>query len=391
MAIDSSKKLIEYCLRKLGAPVINVEIDDTQSKDRVEDAVKFFVARHFDGAEEVLFKKTILPRDVSNGYLTIDGNIVAVVEYLSTDRSSSVEVFDSAQYNFMDEYHRNKKYGTYGILDYYMTQSYINTLNIIVGKPNNSYTFNKATNRFVPADGLTSIGSSNLLGDTVDMGDWVTENSALTVNDLAYIDGELTASTITSSAAGVFGINQTIDTKGYVRGTYTHQVILKSDTYIGNVLLSMEDRNGTVINTETITLDTKWKQFFISGSFDESAINDIVIKIQSSTSAAAAGETFNIQSYPSLFKNNFIVLRGYRAVDMVDDTEIFEDRWLQKYTVALIKQQVGTNLKKYNGQKLPGGIEIDGQTMYDEATTDINALETEFLDMFEMPADILIG
>ena len=392
MAIDSVIKLTDYCLRKLGAPVINIEVDETQTKDRVNDAVKYFIDRHFDGVEEIYFKKTILPKDVTNGHLTIDGNIVAVTEYLSNDAGSSLEVFDQADYNFMDEYHRNKGLVGTSIVDFYMTQSYINTLNIITGKPNNSYTFNKASNRFVPQDGLTSVGSSNLLSAAVDMADWTGSNATLTVNDVEYVDTKFSGSTITSDAAGIFGITQTINTDYYIRGTFTAQIILKAGTYTGDVILEISDRDGNIVQSETVSpSSTLWKQFFVTGTYAEGNVNDLILTVKSATGAAALGETFIIQSAPSVFANNFVIVKGYKAVDMTEDTEIFEDRWLQLYATAYIKLQWGANLKKYSGQKLPGGLEINGQIIFDEAREEINSLEQEFREQYEGIPDILIG
>lgn len=390
MAIDSVSKLTEYCLRKLGKPVINIEVDETQTKDRVNDAIKFFVERHFDGVEEIYFKKTILPSDVTNGYLTVDGDIVAVTEYLSNQKSSSLEIFDQAEYNFMEEYHKRGGSMGGGLLDYYMTQSYINTLNIITGKPNNSYSYNKASNKFYPRDGLTSVGSGNLLSTTIDMGDWTTTNSILTVKDELYPNDELEGSTITSDSVNTFGITQTVDTKFYVRGTYTAQIILKSGTYTGNVILELTDRDGTIIQANTIALDTKWKQFFLTSTYTTEHINDLTLNIRTETSSAGAGETFFIHSVPSLYKNNYIVVRGYRALT-VDDIEIFEDMYLQRLTTAYIKQQWGSNLKKYTGVQLPGGVQMDGQTLFDEALAEINLLEIEIAQRYEMPDQILIG
>ena len=391
MAIDSVSKLTEYCLRKLGKPVINIEVDETQTKDRVNDAVKFFVERHFDGVEEIFFKKTILPKDVYNGYLTIDGNIVAVTEYLSKNDTSSKEIFDQAEYHFMDEYHRRGGAMGGNLVDYYLTRSYIKTLNIIMGNAYNSYGFNRATNRFYPRDSMTSVGSANLLGTTVDMGDWTTTNSVLTVNDTVYANDETEAATITSDSANTFGITQTVDTKHYVRGTYTAQVILKSDTYTGNVILELADRDGTVVNYEIETLDAKWQQFFVTGTFNADNINDLVLNIRTETAAAGAGETFNIHPDINLFKNNFVVLKGYRGVDLTEDTEIFEDMYLQKLATAYIKQQWGSNTGKYDGVQLPGGVTMRGQEIYNQATDEIQHLEEEIAERYEGLDMPLIG
>lgn len=394
MAIDSTSKLIEYCLRRLGKPVINIEIDDTQSKERIQDAINFFIERHFDGAEEIFFKKTIFPADVTNGYLTIDGGIIAITEYLAKSNSSSIEIFDQAEWNYMDQRHRSgaSRNGGGGLVDYYMTQSYINTLNIITGTPNYNYSFNKSSNRFFSGSPLTSVGSGNLLkyDASVDMSGWTTINSTLTLNDAIYPNGELEASTITSTGVSTFGITETIDTKFYVRGTYTSQIILKSGTYTGQVELEFSDRDGNIIKTETVTPNNVWQQFFVSGTYDGGKVNDIIIKVRSADSAAGAGETFFIHSKPSVYKNNFIVLKGYKALS-TDDIEIFEDRYLQRLATAYIKHQWGSNLKKYSGMNLPGGVEINGQQIYDEANEEINTIENEIVEKFESLPDILIG
>jgi len=293
----------------------------------------------------------------------VDGDIVAVTEYMSNRKSTSVEIFDQAEYNFMEEYHKRGGSMGGGLLDYYMTQSYINTLNIITGQPNRSYSFNKASNKFYPDDGLTSVGSGNLLSATIDMGDWTTTNSILSVNDELYPNGELEGSTITSDSVNTFGITQTIDTKFYVRGTYTAQMILKSGTYTGNAILELTDRDGTIVQATTITLDTKWKQFFVTGTFDANNINDLVLNIRTETEAVGAGETFFIHNAPSLFKNNFVVLKGYRALT-TEDVEIFEDMWLQRYATAAIKMQWGANTGKYDGVQLPGGVTMRGGELY---------------------------
>ena len=57
MAQPSSRQgLIDYALRKLGAPVLEINIDDDQIDDLVDDAIQIFNERHFDGVEEMFLK-----------------------------------------------------------------------------------------------------------------------------------------------------------------------------------------------------------------------------------------------------------------------------------------------------------------------------------------------
>ncbi len=58
-SVRTRKKLIDYALRALGAPVIEVNVDDDQIEDRVDDAIRFFSEYHFDGVERVYLKYQI--------------------------------------------------------------------------------------------------------------------------------------------------------------------------------------------------------------------------------------------------------------------------------------------------------------------------------------------
>ena len=65
--------------------------------------------------------------------------------------------------------------------------------------------------------------------------------------------------------------------------------------------------------------------------------------------------------------------------------------FLKKYTTALIKRQWGVNLKKFTGVVLPGGISLDGKTIYDEAVEEISQIEEEINLKYELPVDGYVG
>ncbi len=56
---SSRQELIDYCLRQLGEPVLEVNVDDDQIEDAVDDAIQFFHERHFDGVEKMYLKHQI--------------------------------------------------------------------------------------------------------------------------------------------------------------------------------------------------------------------------------------------------------------------------------------------------------------------------------------------
>ena len=51
--------LIDYCLRKLGYPVLEINVDDDQIDDLIDDAIQYFQERHFDGIERMLLKHKV--------------------------------------------------------------------------------------------------------------------------------------------------------------------------------------------------------------------------------------------------------------------------------------------------------------------------------------------
>jgi len=77
---------------------------------------------------------------------------------------------------------------------------------------------------------------------------------------------------------------------------------------------------------------------------------------------------------------DWIVVEGYRALDPATFTRVWNEPWLKKYTTALIKKQWGANLKKFSGLQLPGGVSLDGDSIYQEGANEAQALEDELIN-----------
>ena len=88
MAVSTRPQLIDYCLRRLGAPVTEINVDDEQISDRIDDAIEYFQEYHFDGVEKVFLKKKLTQEDINNEYLDLsaDNAIISVLR----DRKSVV-------------------------------------------------------------------------------------------------------------------------------------------------------------------------------------------------------------------------------------------------------------------------------------------------------------
>ena len=86
-----------------------------------------------------------------------------------------------------------------------------------------------------------------------------------------------------------------------------------------------------------------------------------------------------------------LIIEAYRALDPATYPQVYNDMFLKKYATALIKQQWGSNLKKFTGVTLPGGITLDGQTIFSEALEEITKIEEEMSLKYELPPDGFIG
>jgi hypothetical protein len=89
--------------------------------------------------------------------------------------------------------------------------------------------------------------------------------------------------------------------------------------------------------------------------------------------------------------DTFIVLDCYRILDPNDFTQVYNDSFLKMYLTALIKRQWGQNLIKFNGVKLPGGIEMNGRQIYDDAERELQAIKQRMASEYELPPYDFIG
>ena len=93
MAKPSTRQgLIDYCLRQLGAPVLEINVDDEQLDDLTDDAIQLFNERHFDGVEKMYLKYKITQDDIDRGTAnnkTDSDNTVGIVTTTATSTNIS--------------------------------------------------------------------------------------------------------------------------------------------------------------------------------------------------------------------------------------------------------------------------------------------------------------
>lgn len=75
----SRNELKEYCLRRLGKPVIDIDVEDSQVEDRIDDALRYFYDYHFNGSDKIYYKHIITQENKDDGYITLPENIMGAI------------------------------------------------------------------------------------------------------------------------------------------------------------------------------------------------------------------------------------------------------------------------------------------------------------------------
>jgi hypothetical protein len=88
---------------------------------------------------------------------------------------------------------------------------------------------------------------------------------------------------------------------------------------------------------------------------------------------------------------DYIVIDCTRLVDPNDFSKVWNDSFVKKYLTMLIKKQWGQNLIKFQGVKLPGGVELNGRQIYDDAVKEIDDLMEKMSNTYELPPLDMIG
>ena len=93
----------------------------------------------------------------------------------------------------------------------------------------------------------------------------------------------------------------------------------------------------------------------------------------------------------SVTVDDYIVIDCYRLLDPSDYTRVYNDSFVKRYLTALIKRQWGQNLIKFQGVKLPGGVELNGRQIYDDAEKELDKIKEVMSNTDELPPFDMIG
>jgi len=161
--LNSHKSLSEYILRKLGAPVINVELADEQLDDCIYDAINYFIDRHYDGVEQVLTLVDVDDIVKQDGYVELPSEIVGVASILdATPTTGSVDAFERLNYLIANSEILNSANDLTGVESYVSTMRNIADIRFFF-TPARDYEYNKATNRLHLRTDLTRVSQLGVI------------------------------------------------------------------------------------------------------------------------------------------------------------------------------------------------------------------------------------
>ena len=273
------QQLIDYCLRRLGAPVLEINVDDDQIDDLVDDALQYFTERHFDGVERMYLKYKITQGDIDRGRAkNTDG--VGIVTTTATSVDTGAGSFTSS---------------------FYETSNFIQIPDSVTG-----------------IEKIFKFDTSSISGGMFSL------KYQIFLNDMYYFNS--------------VELLQYAMVKSYLEDI--------------DFLLTTDKQVRFNKRQDRLYLDIDW----------------------------------GAQSVDS-----FIVIDCYRALDPSSFTQVFNDSFLKRYLTALIKRQWGQNLSKFRGVKLPGGIELNGGEILQQAEQELSDIKSRMSMEYELPPYDFIG
>ena len=247
MAVPTSRATFkEYCLRKLGKPVIEINVDDDQVDDRIDECIRYYWDYHFDGTEKTYYKHLITDQTKIDKFVTLPENIIGAIRVFQIGDPS---LRASDMFNIRYQIALNDLYQltTVSLLPYYMAMQHLGTITeLLVGQQPIRY--NRHTNKM-------------------------------------YVDMD-------------------------------------------------------------------WTKIDVG---------------------------------------QYLLIEAYEVIDPDTYTNAWGDRWLQEYTTQKIKYQWGSNLTKFTGMVLPGGVQFNGEKILDDAEKAIEKLEQEMISSYSLPVADMIG
>lgn len=317
----------QYCLRELGKPVVEINVDDDQAEDRIDEALRYYWDYHFDGTEKIYYKHRVTARDMQGSL-------------------SDIDVVDG---------------GT----------GYSNTDTVVITP--------KSTNP--EANGATATITTNASGTI----------TAVNITNSGNNYYEIPTVTITTS--GGSGASFEVYNGGYIK--IPENIIGAVRVFpVGDPAVRADDlfniRYQIALNDlYTLTSVSMVPYFMVMTHL--SLIQEMLVGQQAIRYNRHRNKLYVDMDWNKYNDNEYMLIEAYQIVDPEIYTNVWKDRWLLKYATQLIKRQWGTNMKKFQGMQLPGGLTMNGQQIYEEADAEIKKLEEEMIFSYSLPVADMIG
>ena len=320
MAAPNSKiTLIDHCLRSLGSPVSEINVDDDQVDDRVDEALQFYQAYHSDAVEKVYLK-----HEVSNSQLTLSASVAS---------------------NF-----------TIGEI---ITGSTSGATALVHSVSGNKITYNVLVDWSKPFQNESITGADSSASATV---------TSVTKGDME--NGYITIPELVTDVLEVFPIKEAVSSTNMFDIKYQMHL---NDIYSLGFLGSLTEYVMTQqwLSLLDMVIDDGKKHLSFDKHKDQLRIDMDWAK--------------------EVIPGEYIIVHCNRVIDPNTYTEVYNDYFLKKYATALIKRQWGTNLLKFEGMVMPGGVTFNGRQLFDDANEEITKLEEECRLNWEEPVDFYTG
>lgn len=317
---SSRQELIDLCLRRLGHPVVDINIDPDQLEDAFEESIQFCREFHFDFTESqyAAEKITASKLDLQSG----NGNSFSVGEIITGGTSNVTAIVHSTDANFL------------------MIKDVSNKVA--------SFQANETIS------GGTSLSTGTLSAtNPLTLGNY--DNRYFTISDDIWAVVRALQFSSSSSNIGLFDVQYQLMLNNLPTLTSIdlgYYVQLKTYLNLLNDILTGTKPIRFNRHSNRLYLDTDWKRLVIG---------------------------------------NYVVFEVFRILDPEEFTDVYNDMFLKKYLTAVIKRTWGTNMKKFEGVQLPGGVLMNGQKIYDEAIQEIEDLKAECQTTYQWPIDFFVG
>lgn len=129
MAVTSREGLKQYCLRHLGQPVIEINVDDLQLEDRIDEALSIFKEYHFDGVVPTYLKYQITAADITNQYIPItDDKVYGINKIFTLPSSNPLSMWNVKYQIFLNEIYN---YNATSYTGYVLTQQHLRNIEML--------------------------------------------------------------------------------------------------------------------------------------------------------------------------------------------------------------------------------------------------------------------